>query len=61
MQYSTIKKINTMDNTLISKKHKELMEDLDLVMKYLDFDDWEEMITSIKRDIKIKELLQIGH
>lgn len=50
-----------MDLNIIAKKDKELMEDLELVKKYLGFDDWEEMIASIKRDLKINELLQIGH
>ena len=48
-----------MDYKLISKQHRELMEDINLILEYMGHDDWETLIKSIKREMKIKEVLQI--
>ncbi len=55
--WSTIQNIGTMDYRLLSKQNKELMKDMDLVLEYMGFNDWDEMIKSIKREIKIKKIL----
>lgn len=59
MYYSIVGNMKTMDYKMIEKDHKRFNYEMELIKKYLGFDDWNEMIKSIERENKIVELLQI--
>ncbi len=54
IQYSTIKNMNAIDATIAQIK----MKDLETILKYYGTTDFDEMIKSMKIELKIKEIME---
>lgn len=54
IQYSTNKNMNTIDSNVAEIK----MKDLQTIMKYYGSTDFDEMIKQMKRELKIKEIVE---
>lgn len=52
--YSTIKNINIIDVSILHIKIK----DIETILKYYGSSDFDEMVKSMKREIKIREIME---
>ncbi len=54
IQYQITKNMNVIDATIAQIK----MKDLETILKYYETTDFDEMIKSMKRELKIREIME---